>query len=110
MLFKLKKQFLILILEAPIAILKKFLLICELLEMKSVFLPFICVVFLIVVVVVVLVVVVVDADVELCVGDWCHQNNDHHRVENQSKTGKSWSSEIQTKTLVKLTLEIAITT
>jgi hypothetical protein len=69
MLYKLKKQFLILILEAPIAILKKFLLICELLEMKSVFLPFICVVFLIVVVVVVLVVVVVDADVELCVGD-----------------------------------------
>jgi hypothetical protein len=65
---------------------------------------------LIVVVVVVLVVVVVDADVELCVGDWCHQNNNHHRVENQSKTGKSWSSEIQTKTLVKLTLEIAITT
>jgi hypothetical protein len=69
MLYKLKKQFLILILEAPIAILKKFLLICELLEMKSVFLPFICFVFLIVVVVVVLVVVVVDADVELCVGD-----------------------------------------
>jgi hypothetical protein len=68
MLFKLNKQFLISVLESPIAFLtNKILLICELLEMKSVFLPFICGVFLTVVVVVVD--VVVDADVELCVGD-----------------------------------------